>query len=316
MSVVDRILRLPELEAAPPVLVDVGAAKGMHPPWRRIAKYSICVAFEADERELASVTSEASGFRSLTTYNCLATESTSDSQRFHLTASPYCSSRLAPRLELLQRYAFAPLFRIERTVDVRTRDLASVLAELELDRVDWLKIDSQGTDLRLAQSLGADVLSRALVVELEPGIIDAYEGEDTLAQVLDDMRTRGFWMSGMTIRGSTRIESGLARRTLGERGSRYLDLCHKTAPGWAELEYFNGFDDDALFGKRELLLGYAFAFVRGHHAFALELAEKGRAKFGAPFDDLAGAALKRARRTLARLPLTAAGVLGARVVRR
>ena len=70
------------------------------------------------------------------------------------------------------------------------------------------------------------------------------------------MRARGFWLSGMTIRGSTRVESGLARRTLGERGSRYLDLCHKTAPGWAELEYFNGFDDDGLFGKRELLLGY------------------------------------------------------------
>ena len=53
---------MPELEAEPPVLLDVGAARGMHPPWRRIAKYSLCVAFEADERELASVTSEAAGF--------------------------------------------------------------------------------------------------------------------------------------------------------------------------------------------------------------------------------------------------------------
>jgi hypothetical protein len=31
-----------------------------------------------------------------------------------------------------------------------------------------------------------------LLVELEPGIIDAYEGEDRLADVLDDFGQRGF----------------------------------------------------------------------------------------------------------------------------
>jgi FkbM family methyltransferase len=294
LSVVDRILRLPELEAAPPVLVDIGAARGMHPPWRRIAKYSFCVAFEADDRELASVMSEAGDFRTLTTYNCLAAEKPSASETFHLTASPYCSSRLMPRLEQLRRYAFAPLFRVERTVDVRARDVPSVLAELELDRVDWLKIDSQGTDLRLLRSLGTELVRGTLVVELEPGIIDAYEGEDTLAQVLEEMSAWGFWVSELAVRGSTRIDAELARRVLGTRASAYLDLCHKSAPGWAEIEYFNDFEHGS-FGKRELLLGYAFAFIRRHYAFALELADRGRRSFGSPFDDLEAAALRRVR---------------------
>ena len=301
MSVVDRILRLPELAAAPPVLVDIGAARGVHPQWRRIAKYSLCVAFEADERELESVTSEAAGFRQLTTYNCLAAEEPSAAEPFHLTASPFCSSRLRPLEEALRSYAFAPLFRVERTVDVRARDVPSVLAELELDRVDWLKIDSQGTDLRLFRSLGAGLTGRTLVVELEPGIIDAYEGEDKLAHVLSQMR--GFWISEMKVRGSTRVHSDLARRALGTRAVRYLDVFHKTAPGWVEIEYFNEFTDDAVLGKRELLLGYAFAFLRRHYAFALELAAKGRERFGPPFDELERTAVRRIRSSVVRTPL-------------
>jgi hypothetical protein len=213
----------------------------------------------------------------------------------------------------LRRYAFAPLFRVERTIDARARDVPSVLAELEIDRVDWLKIDSQGTDLRLLLSLGEGLVRRLLVVELEPGLIDAYDGEDKLADVLAEMDARGFWSSELNVRGSTRIDSELAKQALGPRASRYLDVCHKTAPGWVELEYFNDFADAELFGKRELLLGYAFAFLRGHHAFALELACKGRERFGPPFAELERAALRRIKAGFARLPVAA---VGARILRR
>jgi hypothetical protein len=136
VSVVDKILQLPELEAAPPVLVDVGAAQGIHPPWRRLAKYSVCVAFEADERELESVTSEATDFRHLTTYNAIAAERSSPAEPFHLTASPFCSSRLKPRLDALGRYAFAPLFEVKQTVELRALGLSEALAKLGLERVD------------------------------------------------------------------------------------------------------------------------------------------------------------------------------------
>jgi FkbM family methyltransferase len=307
VSVVDRILRLPDLEASPPVLVDVGAAQGTHRAWRRIAKYSVCVAFEADERELESVTSEAAGFRRLTTYNAIAAERSSSAEPFHLTASPFCSSRLAPRLDSLGRYAFAPLFEVDRTVELQAVGLSAALADLGLERVDWIKIDSQGTDLRLFRSLNDDLARRVLVAEFEPGIIDAYEDEDLLADVLFEMRGRGFWVSEMRVRGSTRIDSTLARRLLGSRARDYLDASHKTAPGWAEIEYFNDFSDEDRFGKRELLLGCAFAFVRGHNAFALQLATRGRERFGQPFEELERNALRRIKAGFARLPFVAAG---------
>ena len=174
-----------------------------------------------------------------------------------------------------------------------------------------MKLDSQGTDLRLFRSLGA-LADDVLVVELEPGIVDAYEGEDTLVEVLDDLGQRSFWASELNVRGSTRIASELARSELGERASANLDACHKLAPGWAELEFFNDFADEARFGKRELMLGCAFAFLRGQDAFALELATMGRERFGAPFGDLRRTALRRVKARFARLPLAYAKAISRR----
>jgi hypothetical protein len=315
VSLVDRILSLPELTAAPPVLVDVGAAQGLHPKWRQIAKYSICVAFEADERELGGVTSEAAGFRRLTTYNAIAAERPAESEPFHLTASPFCSSRLLPKSETLRRYAFAPLFDVERTVERRALDVPGALADLGLERIDWFKADSQGTDLRLFRSLGP-LADTVVVAEFEPGIIDAYEGEDKLVDVLGELAERGFWMSDLRVRGSTRIDSDLAARLLGERARSYLDVCHRQAPGWAEVEYFSDLEDEGRFGKRELLLGCAFALARSQHAFAVELAGRGWSRFGTPFEEIERGALRRLRADFRRFPLAAAEALGRRVLKR
>ncbi len=315
MSLVDRILEQPELKAEPPVLVDIGAAQGLHPKWRQIARYSICIAFEADERELGSVTSEAAEFRRLTTYNAIAAERPADSAPFYLTASPFCSSTLQPKTETLRRYAFAPLFEVERTVELRVLDVPGALADLGLERIDWFKADSQGTDLRLFRSLGP-LADTVLVAEFEPGIIDAYEGEDKLVDVLGELAERGFWMSDLRVRGSTRIDSDLAARLLGERARSYLDVCHRQAPGWAEVDYFSDFEDESRFGKRELLLGCAFGLARGQHAFAVELAERGRTRFGGPFEEIQRSALRRLKADFARFPLAAVEALARRLLKR
>jgi hypothetical protein len=307
VSLLDRILRQDELQEAPPILVDVGASGRVHPKWRRIAKYSVCVAFEPDERELADTTTASRSFRALHTFNRVVAEPGEQKTRFHLTASPFCSSRLAPDLPRLQPYAFAPLFEVERVVELPAIDLPTALERLELDRVDWLKCDSQGTDLRLLRSLGERLISRLLVAELEPGIIDAYEGEDKLADVMQFMASTSFWMSDLAIEGSQRIDASIAVSELSPLERRYLRVATKRAPGWGEVEYFNDFRADESLGKRELLLGYVFAVLRGHDAFALELAVRGQRRFGQPlFDELKSAARRRIRARLAKLPYSAA----------
>jgi FkbM family methyltransferase len=301
VRLVDRILSSQTLSDAPPVLVDIGASGRVHPKWRRIAKHSVCVAFEPDERERSEMTG-SDNFKALHVFGQAASEDGDGKTRFHLTASPFCSSRLVPDRAGVQPYAFAPLFEVERVVELETIDLPTALNRLGLERVDWFKCDSQGTDLRLLRSLGDKPLSGLLVAELEPGIIDAYEGEDKLSDVMRFMETRNFWMSELSVEGSQRIDAELAAEELVAAERRFLRVGAKQAPGWAEVEYFNDFTDQSL-GKREFLLGYVFALIRGHDAFALELAARGKLRFGdACFDALKAAARRRIQARLAKLP--------------
>jgi hypothetical protein len=316
MNVVDRILTRNEIAEAPPVLVDVGASGHVHPKWRRIAKYSICVAFEPDERELGHMTDASRGFQAFHTFNRVAAEQSEERSPFHLTASPFCSSRLAPLKDSLENYVFAPLFEVERTVELATIDVPTALEKLGLERVDWFKCDSQGTDLRLFRSLGDELIPRVLVAELEPGIIDAYQGEDKLADVMRFMASKSFWMSELSIEGSQRIQASIAANELTEIERRYFRFSVKPAPGWGEVEYFNDFREAEALGLRGFLLGYVFATVRGHHAFALELAVRGQRLFGDEmFDELRREALRRIRVQPVRFPFSVAKELLARARR-
>jgi FkbM family methyltransferase len=312
VSLIERVLRDPVVQEAPPVLVDIGASGELHPKWRTIAQYATCIAFEPDEREAGHLRHSPNRFRRLHVYPSAVAERAADEAPFYLTSSPYCSSRLQPDLNALSDYAFAPLFEVQRSVMIRTVDLLSVLAQLGLERVDWFKVDSQGTDLRLFSSLGDQTLATVLVAEFEPGIIDAYKGEDKLVDLMRFMDERGFWASSMRVQGSPRVNSKLIRDRLAKRFHAHLSAALQPAPGWAEIEYFNDFKSERL-GKREFLLGFVFAYIRGHYGFALELAVRGKDRFGGtPFAELEATALNRIRRSFARLPLTFARSLAGR----
>ena len=130
---------------------------------------------------------ESAGYRRLHVFPAAAVPDDTAEADFHLTRSPYCSSLLRPDAAALGDWDFARLFDVERTVRVPCVSLAKALREAGVTRVDWFKTDSQGTDLRLFQSLGEAICRRVLAVEFEPGIIDAYEGEDKLSAVLAAM---------------------------------------------------------------------------------------------------------------------------------
>src|SRR5688572_22258055 len=106
MSVLDRIFAHPALAGSPPVLVDVGAAGGLHPGWRAIAPYAIGVGFEPDARERATPAQRAFK-RWIACDRIVVAEPGRAEADLHLTASPFCSSTLAPDGPALAEWAFA-----------------------------------------------------------------------------------------------------------------------------------------------------------------------------------------------------------------
>lgn len=286
-SIIHQVLTQPALLEKPPVLVDIGASGGLPDQWKMLAPYSICVAFDADTRDFSVTESENNGWKKLYTLNRLVGANNAADVDFYLTTSPYCSSSLKPDTNALKPWAFSRLFDVEKLVRQPAVDMQSALTAIGISYIDWYKTDTQGTDLRIFEALPQRIMENIISAEFEPGIIDAYIGEDKLHQLMAYMDARPFWVSRMDIKGSQRIDQA-------DLGSlNYLQKCSiesflKTAPGWCEISYINTFRNDDM-TRRDFLLGWCIATIKAEHGFAMHLAALGKSKFESVlFDELYG----------------------------
>lgn len=273
-ALIHQTLSAPEFHERPPVLVDVGASGGIHAAWRAVAPYSICIGFDPDDRDFSTASGNR-GFRECHVVRAIVTDRDAAEHVVHLTRSPYCSSTLMPSQEGLSGYAHSALFEVVGTATVPSTRLDTVLASHRLPRIDWLKTDSQGLDRRVFESLTAEQRTLVMIVELEPGIINGYEGEDKLDDVLEAFDTPDFWCASLQAKGAVRGNASVLARYIGQDAVTSLGASERACAGWVEIEYMNTFTDPGLQGVRDLLLGWVFATIRGHHGFALELADRG-----------------------------------------
>ncbi len=276
-SLINQIFTHESLSENPPVLLDIGASGSLPKQWEMIAPYSICIAFDADERDFVVEESEGKECKKLYSLNRIVAPQPSDGLDFYLTKSPYCSSALQPNIEALERWDFQHLFQVERSIKLPAVDLNTVLKQINVDRIDWYKTDSQGTDLRIFKSLPDELTNRIIVADFEPGILDAYIGEDKLHEIMAHMESKPFWVSHMEVKGPYRVHQNDLQKMdyFQQRGMRTL---LKTSPGWCEIDYFNSFEAENL-TIREYLLGWVFATIKQQHGFAMRIATLGEQRF-------------------------------------
>ena len=283
MKLIDRVFQEPELKESPPVLVDVGAAGGVTPIWRSIARYSIGVGFEPDIRDANKLIGANRAFmRWIYCEGLVAPTVDGDNHKsFHLTRSPHCSSMLEPRNDLLQDWLFADYFIVQNIIRVPAVTLHGALVANGVQRVDWLKCDTQGQDLSIFLSLPEIWRSRVLAVEFEPGLMDAYQGEDKFWRTLQAMDSEPFWMSNLTPCGTQRGDADLFKRILGLRITHWMRRLAPIAPGWVNVRYLRSVTIKAhQLDRRDLLLAWVFADLLGQHGHGLMVANAGRERFG------------------------------------
>ncbi len=273
-SLIKTVLELPEFIENPPVLIDVGASGAIHEYWHVLAKYSVCLAFDADDRELRIEEKGNSSFKKLLVFNSLVHPEKEGELDFYLTKSPFCSSALPPDNKSLNNWAFGEKFDVIKTVKLKSISLNSALERANISYIDWFKTDSQGLDLNLFLSLKDNVRKNILLAEFEPGIIDAYKGEDKIFVTLQYMATQPYWLAELRIKGSQRIiREELDNIATNPFKQKLISYSHKSSPGWGEMLYMQ--EISAMENRRSLLLGWVFASVTGQHGFGIEIAKKG-----------------------------------------
>jgi len=266
-----------------PVLVDLGASGSAPEVWDPIAGECVYVGFDPDSREMDS--DRRSSFLESYIVPCAVTVDGSSPVEFYLTRSPFCSSALEPDAASLDAYLFADLFQVESVVSVQARKLDGVLAELGVDRVHWFKADTQGTDLRLFRSLSTAMQAGVLAIDMEPGLIDAYIGEDLFEDIHSDLSKRGFWLSRLDVKGAVRMRQHTNSELGTARGGNLAVAARQAirqSPAWCEARYLRSVASLADRGSADWALAWVFAMVDDQPGFALDLARE----FGRRFDEI------------------------------
>lgn len=271
----NKIFEHPDLVALPPVLLDIGASGNLHNSWQEIARFSVCVAFDPDDREMNFINDKAKNFRELHVINKIVTDYDTDSADFYLTSSPFCSSLLKPDNESLTDWAFAHLFEVDKKIKLPAISLAKALESLNIDYVDWYKSDTQGLDLSIFKNLG-DKQYSTIIADFEPGIIDAYIGENKIQDVLAYMENMPFWLYTFNPGGNQRMNIPYLKSAFNK--SEIINIRNHTASTsiYAEITYINNFKEELLHTERYYLLGCAFALTLKQYGFAAELALKAK----------------------------------------
>src|SRR5207249_5217518 len=138
---------------------------------------------------------------------------------------------------------------------VKSATLDAVIGRLGLTWIDWLKLDTQGTDLRIFTTLPSNVQAGVLAIDVEPGLIDAYQGEDLFVDAHRTLMRSGFWLSNLDVHGVARMrKSTLSLLTTPPYGIPYerLQSSVRRSPGWCEARYLRTIDSlsTAKLGKR------------------------------------------------------------------
>lgn len=280
MHTVRRLLR--EIGCSP-VLVDVGASGAPPRLWRAIRRESTYIGFDPDAREMRSGTDF--GFARTTIIpQAVIADAGADEAPLYLTRSPFCSSTLPPDTEALSNYLFAPLFDVTNETRVPATSFSRLAESGLLQRVDWLKLDTQGTDLRLYESLPNTMRAGLLTLDVEPGLIDAYVGEDLFTTTHERLLREGWWLSRARVLGAGRIRRDSVARLQEEHGldADALQSGLRVSPGWVEARYIRSLAHlkwcGATAADHQLL--WAFATLDDQHGFAFDVVSAIERRFG------------------------------------
>lgn len=268
-------------------LVDVGASLEPFAPFRSLLGHVTYVGFDPDLREMHTESS-LSG-RRIIIDKALVAEPGQATARFFLTRNPTASSTLAPLAEEVAPYLHAYRYEVVDEAEVTATTLPEALAEASLDRVDWIKLDTQGTDLRLLQALDEPRLTTIMAVDAEPGFDPHYEGEDTFGELHRWMVEQGFWLSDFELTRAVRLRRETFDAHLGARtkfGRMRYEFTLKTSPTAAGPRYLRTLASlDKLGGSRpDHLRLWACAFFSGNAPYALDVLAACRDRHGVDDD--------------------------------
>lgn len=210
----ERVLKILGKQKVSLVMADVGASGDSWRDFERLKSIADLLRFDPDQRDIREVNNP--GGHRVFTINRAVVDDDSETVDFYLTRFPYCSSTLSPDFAKLKSFAYADWFTIESMKSVPAITLEKAIYQSNFGRIDWIKLDTQGTEFRILNSIPDEIFDQLLVCDIEASLYQHYLQADILPSLHDLMLQHDFWIAEMRPHLNTRI-SGEASQILGDR---------------------------------------------------------------------------------------------------
>ncbi len=210
---------------APLVVVDVGAARGIHPKWRSFLPHVTVIGFEPDERSFRELEQTEN-----VKYVQSALHREKGDQVFHLCRKPTNSSIYPPNREWLAQFPDPERFDVLETVPMACVSLEDALSGIAVDRMDFIKLDTQGSELDILEGAGP-FLDDCIGIEVEVEFSPLYRGARLFHEVDAFLHDKGFELFDLRRVFWGRKEGVPARQRKGQL--TYGDALYFRPPGWA-----------------------------------------------------------------------------------
>ena len=174
------------------VYVDIGARWGIAEPWISFDDFLTVIAFEPDSVECEKLNARAQEGQKQIRYFPIGLSDKRGEATLYLTKSPGCSSMLKPNKKLLIDFPHVERFEIEKEIKLHTETLDSFLDKNSIENIDFVKIDTQGTELNILQGSEKALSGDVLAIEVEVEFSQLYEGQPLFAEVDNYLRNKGF----------------------------------------------------------------------------------------------------------------------------
>lgn len=221
------------------ILADIGASGDQWEGFGSLMPVADLLRFDPDLRAIQSVSTHEG--RRCVTINKAVVEDSRTQVDFFLTKSPYCSSTLKPDLDRIRDYPYEDLFSVVGISSTPAISVTEALSLAGFPRIDWLKIDTQGTEFRIIKSLPTSLLKHLLVCDVEASLYPHYIGSDTLPEIHSFLCKEEFWVAQMVphwrTRGTRETQSRVAELIPPGFQRRVLEHTSHKGPTTLEMTY-------------------------------------------------------------------------------
>ena len=245
----------------PIVLADVGARGGIHSKWNLPGESIRVLGFEPDLEECKRL-NEKSGKNH--TYFPIALYNIKGTIELNVGQNPATSSIYLPNFPLWNRFPNTHELEVIKSIQVNCDTLDNVLASNDIHDVDFLKIDTQGSELQILEGARETLKSSIFGVDVEVEFSPVYKDQPLFPDVDKYLRDLGFVLFDMDL-------ARLKRKKYGKFYSKGQVL-------WAHALYFRDFISnkegsykDIIINSEKAIKTVAIAELHGFSDFALEL---------------------------------------------